>query len=138
MKADGQRLRHRGFRHGHRRRYRYGLFFIDREALAETTLDMGKAHGAPDETHVQALVMLTRAAIAALVARATGIHGHPLTGRDARHFRADLLDRAGNLVPECHRLPDPHRAEAAVMVVMQVGAADPAGCNPDLDIARSK
>jgi hypothetical protein len=39
-------------------------------------------------------------------------------------------------VAEDHRLPDPHRAEAAVVEVVQIRAADAAGADADLDVAR--
>ena len=47
----------------------------------------------------------------------------------------ELGDMAGDLVAEDHRLPQPHRAEAAVAVVVQVRTADAAGREPDADLA---
>ena len=44
-----------------------------------------------------------------------------------RHAAADRCDRARNFMPQRHRLSDPDRAESAVMVIMQVRAADAAG-----------
>ena len=59
-----------------------------------------------------------------------------MPGVHAGDLAADLVDRAGDLVPERHRLLQPDGAEAAVMVVVQVGAADAAGFDPNPDIAR--
>ena len=42
---------------------------------------------------------------------------------------ADGLDDAGHLVPQHHGLLDAHGAEAAVLVVVQVGAADAAAAH---------
>jgi len=38
-------------------------------------------------------------------------------------------------VPEDHRLAQPHRAKAAVVVVVQIGAADPAALDAQPDLA---
>ena len=42
---------------------------------------------------------------------------------------------AGHLVAEDHRLAHADRAEAAVVVVVQIGAADAAGLDGDLDLS---
>ena len=80
----------------------------------------------------------------ALTAVAAGLARHARVDRDARaggeirHLGADLLDHAGDLVPERHRLLDPHGAEAAVVVVVQVRAADAARRDADADLVRSR
>jgi hypothetical protein len=51
---------------------------------------------------------------------------------------ADAGDGAGDLVAEDHRLLQPHSAEAAVEIVVQVRAADAAGLDPHLDIVRAE
>ena len=43
-------------------------------------------------------------------------------------------DMAGDFVPEDHRLPEDHRAEAPVVVVVEVGSADAARGDPDLHL----
>ena len=55
--------------------------------------------------------------------------------RDPDTFAPDRLDRARDLVAENHRLANPHRAEAAMVEVVQIGAADAAGFDGHLDLA---
>ena len=64
-------------------------------------------------------------------ARLARIDRHPHAGHQMRYPTADRVDHAGDFVSERHRLLDPDRAEAAVMVVMQIRTADAAG--GDLD-----
>src|SRR3712207_7323345 len=71
--------------------------------------------------------MIRRPPRSTLFPYTTLFRSDPHAGLHARDLGPDLLDRAGDLVPQRHRLPYPHRAEAAVVVVMQVGAADAAG-----------
>jgi hypothetical protein len=58
---------------------------------------------------------------------------HP--GIQARDTRPDARDSAHNLVAEDHRLAQPEVAYAAVVVVVKVGAADPADRDGHLDFA---
>ena len=51
---------------------------------------------------------------------------------------ADRLDDARDLVAEDHRLAQPHGAEAAVVVIVQVGAADAAEGDPHANLARAE
>ena len=98
----------------------------------------GKSHGAAHEPHVEALVVLACAAIAAFVARLARVDGDPHASRHQGHLAADFIDRAGNFVPKRHRLLQPDRSKAPMMVIMQVGTANPAGFDPDPDITRSE
>ena len=52
----------------------------------------------------------------------------------AKRIVGDLFDQAGNLVPQHHGFLDPDRAEAAVVVIVQVRSADAAlaYAHPDL------
>jgi hypothetical protein len=99
---------------------------------------MRKPHGTPDESHVETLVVLASPAIPAFVAWPAGIHGNPQARGDARHLTSNLVNGAGNLVPERHRLLQPDGAEAAVIVVVQVRPANAAGLDPNPDIAGPK
>ena len=51
--------------------------------------------------------------------------------------RTQRLDGAGDLVTEDHRLAHPHRAEAAMVEIMQIRSADAAGLDGDLDLSRT-
>src|SRR6185369_7352585 len=77
-------------------------------------------------------------AIAAGAARPARVHGDALAYLDACDLRADARHRTGDLVAEDHRLLEPHRAEAAVVVIVQVGAADAARLDAHFDIARAQ
>ena len=57
-------------------------------------------------------------------------------GAKPRTSRAHLLDHAGHLVAQHHRLLDAHRAEAAVLEVVQVRAADAAEAHAHLQLVR--
>ena len=113
-----------------------GLALVDRDALPEAALDMGKAHGAAHESHVEAVVALSCSTVAARVAWLARVDGDPHAGLHPGHLAADLVDRAGDLVPKRHRLPQADGPEAAVVVIVQVGAANPSGLDPDTDITR--
>src|SRR2546423_15034498 len=99
---------------------------------------MRKAHRAAVEVHVEAVVLLAFLAVGALPARPARGDGNTLPSPDAPDFGADARDRAGDLVAEDHRLLQPHRSEATVEIVMQIGAADAAGLDAHLDVARAK
>ena len=60
---------------------------------------------------------------------------HAVADREARDAGADFLDHAGDLVAEHHRLLDADGAEAAVLVVVQVRAADAAGAHAHAGLA---
>ena len=82
-------------------------------------------------------MLLALQAVAAAAARAARIDGDALAGLDAVDLRADAADRAGDLVAEDHRLLQPHGAEPAVEIVVQVRAADAAGLDAHLDVVRA-
>ena len=53
---------------------------------------------------------------------------------ESAHGRTQRLDGASDIVAQDHRLAYPHRAEAAMVEIMQVGSADAAGLRRDLDL----
>jgi predicted secreted protein len=95
---------------------------------------MGEPHRAAVKQHVEAVLLLALGAVAAGVARPARVHRDPHAGLDGRDLGADARHHAGDLVTEDHRLLQPHRAEAAVVIVVQVGAADAAGLDTDLHL----
>ena len=131
VKADRQRLSHRGFAERERIGDRHGLRRIDRDVFAKPALHVRHPHRAAHEAHVQALIAHPFAAMDTDAAGLARIHGHPNARLEMRHAAADCGDYAGYFMSKRHRLLDPHRAEAAMMVVVQVRAADAAG--GDLD-----
>jgi hypothetical protein len=137
VEADGQGLRHRRLGHAHLIRDRDRLLGPDRQTLSEAALGMGEAHRASDEVHIQALMPHPLAAVTAAPARSARVHGDAGAGRHRRHPCADLHDGAGDLVAEHHRLLDPHGAEAAMVEIVQVRAADAARLDRDADLVGS-
>ena len=105
------------------------------EALAEGALDVRERHGAAVEAHVQALVRQALEAVGAGAAGTARRDGDAVADREALDAFPECDDPAGDLVAEDHRLAQPHGAEAAVVEVVQVGAADAAGLDRDLDLA---
>ncbi len=103
------------------------LRFLANEDFAERALNMREAHRAAVKPHVEALILAPFKAELASVAGTTGVDGDAVADRDAPRVRADGLDDAGDLMAEHHRLAQPHEPEAAVVVIMQIGAANAAG-----------
>lgn len=71
------------------------------------------------------------------IARPAGRDRHALPDEETGNALAHGPDRAGDLVPEDHRFAHPHRAEAAVVEVVQVRPANAARLDGDLDLPRS-
>ena len=107
------------------------------QPLAKRALDVRKAHRAAVEAHVEAMLLDALLAIAASAAGPARAHRHPLADGEAGDAGTEPGDPAADLVTEDHRLLDPHRAETAMLVIVQVGAADAAGFDRDLDLAGS-
>src|SRR6185295_8100967 len=95
-------------------------------------------HRAAIEAHVEAVLLLALRAIAAGAAGSARVDGDTLAGLHARDLGADTRDRARDLMTEDHRLLQPHGAEAAVEIVVQVGAANAAGLDAHLDLVRAE
>jgi hypothetical protein len=129
-----QRLGHRAFAVADMVCQLVRLAGVADDALAEGALHMRHAHCAAVVAHVQAVVVLALLAIAALAAGPARADGHALAGREAGHGAAHRLDAACDLVAQHHRLLDAHRAEAAVLEVMQVRTADAAGAHAHLQL----
>ena len=75
-------------------------------------------------------------AITASAASQSRIDGNPLADLDPPDRSPDARHSACNFMAQHHRLLDPHGAETAIMVIMQIGAANAATFDPDLDIMR--
>src|SRR5271168_1135865 len=106
-----------------------GLTFLADEQLAKRALHMWETHRAAIETHIETMVLPALEAELARVAGEARVHRDPIADRDAASLGADGLDDARDLMAEHHRLAQPHDSEAAVIVIMQVRAADAAGGN---------
>src|SRR6185437_8803103 len=53
------------------------------------------------------------------------------------HRCADLFDGCGHLMAKDHRLAQAHSAEAAMVEIMEIGAADASEANPHPNLARA-
>ena len=138
VQANRERLGHRGFAQRHALGDRLGLRLVADQHFAKRALHMREAHRAAVEAHVEAMVLLALEAIAAMVARAARIDRDARAGLDPLDLRADGLDDARDFVAEDHRLAQAHRSEAAVVVIMQVRAADAAEGDAHANVARAE
>ena len=117
---------------------RMRLAFAADEDLAKRSLHMREAHRAAVEAHVEALVLKTFEAVAAAIARHARIDRDAVSDLDPRGVRPDRFDDAGDLVAEDHRLAQAHDAEAAVVVIVEIRAANSAEADPDAYVMRSE
>ena len=129
MEGDGERLRHRALAVAHALGQAKRLAGVDDDLLAERALHMRHPHGAAVVAHVEAMVLQAELAVATAAAGPARADGDALAGRVVAHRSARLLDHARHLMAEDHGLLDPHRTEAAMLEVVQVGAADAAGAH---------
>ena len=111
---------------------------VRHQHLPKGALHMRHAHGAAIEAHVQAVVVLALLAVDAEAAGPGWIDGDAVTGFQSRHAASKRGDFTRHLVAEHHRLPKPHGAETAVVIVMQVRAADAAALDGDRHLAGSR
>lgn len=102
------------------------LAFVDDDLSAERALHVGRAHGTAVVAHVQAMVLQALLAIVALAAGPARADGDPIALGMPVHAGPDFFHAARHLVAQHHRFLDAHGAEAAVVVIVQVGAADAA------------
>ena len=107
-------------------RHRMSLAGADHQLLAEGALNVRKRHGAAVKAHVQAMVLHAGLAKTAVAARAGRRYGDALAFCKTADFRAHGLHDTGDLVAQGHGLLDAHGAKAAVLVVVQVRAANAA------------
>ena len=111
------------------------LPLLGHQALPERALDVRHRHGAAIEAHVQALVLLALEAILAAIAGPARRDRYPVSDGETGDALAQRTDGARHLVPEDHRLAHADRPEAAVVVVVQIGATDAASLDGDLDLS---
>jgi hypothetical protein len=111
---------------------------IDNKRLAKSPLDVRKAHRTAVKPHIHAVVVHALLAKAAHTARPRRRNRNALANAHAVDLAAHGFDHARDLVPQHHGLFDPHRAEAAVLEVMQVGATDAAKSHPDPQLLRAQ
>jgi hypothetical protein len=107
------------------------------QLLAEATVNMGDSHCATIEAHVEALVWHALVTITAVPARHRGVDSNPVANGDLRHVRPDIHDRASNLVSQDHRMLDPYSAKTAMVVIVQVRAADSSCGDSDSNLPRT-
>src|SRR5262245_61032516 len=136
MQGDGERLGKGSFVARDTLAHFVALPFLGHETLAECPLNMRHRHGAAVEAHVQALILQALQTVLAGIARPARGNGHPVADRKWGNADAGSLDRAGDLVAQNHRLANPHRTEAAVVEIVEIGAANAARLDSDLDLAR--
>ena len=134
VKADGEGFGKDGVFQWQVVRDGHGLLFGADEGFAEAALDVGKAHGAPIEVHVEAVPGNAAEAVGAVAAGSAGVDGDVVTGLHASDGGTDGGDDAGDLVTGDHGFFDADGAEAAILVVVQVGPADAPCPHANLDV----
>lgn len=102
------------------------LFCRNNQPVAEHALFVRQAHGAAHEAHVEAMDRLALQAELAVATGLRGIDGDELADGQSADTRAQNRDMAGCLVTADDRLAHPHRAETAILIIMQIGATDAA------------
>lgn len=100
------------------------LFCGNNQPVAEHALLMRQAHGAAHEAHVEAMDRLALQAELAVAAGLRGIDGDELADGKPTDTRTQSRDMAGCLMTADDRLAHPHRAETAILIIMQIGAAN--------------
>ena len=73
-----------------------------------------------------------------LMPTAMARHRDQIADGKPRCSRAGLTDNSGNFVPQNHGFAQPYRAEAAVVVIMQVGPAYATLCGRHTQLARAE
>ena len=96
---------------------------------------MGKPHRAAVETHIEAMLLQAGLAEAALAAGQAGVDRDAHAGFQRLNAAAGFLDNAGRFMAENQRLLQADRAEPAMLVIMQVRAADAAGLDANFHLA---
>ena len=138
MKRYGERLRERRFSQRNIRPYGKCLFLGDDDLVAKRALDMRESHRAAVEANVEALVRMALDAVAAVTARVTRVDCDVIADLDPRHLGSDFHDGSRDLVTKDHRFLEPDRAESPVLVVMEIGPADSACRQGDLDLSSTR
>ena len=83
------------------------------------------------------MVLPALQAVDAGVAGAAGIDRDALANREAGDARAERMQRARHLMAKHHRLLQADDAKAAMVVIMQVRAANAADADADENLARA-
>ena len=102
------------------------LACVGHQAFPEGTLHMRHAHGAAVEPHIEAVDLLAHLAEPAMATRPARRDGNAVAWRNVIHGRTNLIDNAGDLVPEDHGLLEHDRADPPLLVVMQIRPANAA------------
>jgi hypothetical protein len=131
-----QRLGHRALAVGDVLCQPMRLAHVDHDLLPECTLYVGHAHGAAVVAHVEAVVLQSHLAEAADTARAAGADGKVIADGEAGDVGRNFFDDTCHLVAQHHGLLETDGAESAVLVVVQVRAADAAGAHAHADLSR--
>ena len=105
------------------------------EHLAERALNMGEGHRGAVKPHIEALVEHRLFAVFAGPAGPRRRDRDELPFAQMRDAFAERGDIARDLMAQHHRLAQTHGAETAVVVIVQIRAANSARRQPDLDFA---
>ena len=136
VQANGQRLGKGGVFQPHAGRQLDRLVPGADQHLAEPALHVREAHGAAEEAHVETVARRSFEAEAASAAGSARVDRYVVAGLHVGHGGANHHHLASDLVARDQRFADADRAEAAVLVVVQVRAADAAVADAHLDVVQ--
>ena len=103
--------------------------------LLERALNMRERHRAAVEPHVKAMVLLTAQTIVAGMARPRGRNGNKLADLQSLHICGQTGNLPRNLMAQHHRLTQLDRTKAAVVIVVQIRAANAARLHRNQNLA---
>ena len=137
MQRHRQGLRHGGFTScqaigGH------ALARIGHKLFAKCALNVGERHGRPIEAHVEALVVAAFTAEFAGVTGARWRDANQLSDAQTFDAPAQCCDVTRHFMAKDHGLLQANYAEAAMVEVMQVRAANAADCKFDRNLPRRR
>lgn len=106
-------------------------------SLLERPLEVRESLGRATESHATADVVSTRRAVFAVLTRHTDLERNAISSSDVLHISANSNNGAAGFVAEGEGLTNDDVAVAAMVVVVQVGAAEAGGLDGNLDLVGS-
>lgn len=106
-------------------------------SLLERSLEVRESLGRATESHATADVVAARRAVFAVLTRHTNLERNAISSSNVLDISANSNNGAARLVAKSERLANNDVAVAAMIVVVQVGAAKAGGLDGDLDFVGS-
>ena len=133
MQANRQWFGHRRLTSGETVR-RHALCGIGDQLLLKRALNMRKRHCAAVEPHIQTVILLTKQAIFTAITWPRRGNCHKLAHLKPGDTRTKLPDYTRHLMTQNHWLTQPDRPKPAMLIIMQIRAADAASLHLNRDL----